>query len=84
MIENAEQGVFNAPVRVRVQFEIAPCRRIERDGFGGIFHRESRQMRNMRFLRLFDVGEQASRGGDAERHALAAESGKIFRAEESA
>ncbi len=47
-IEHAEQGVFGASARMRVEFEIAPRRRVERDRFVRILDRQPGQMRQRR------------------------------------
>ena len=70
-----------AAARMRVEFEIAPRRRVERDRLVRILGGESGQMRQRRFLRLADVAEQGAGRGDRERHIVDAESGQVARVE---
>ena len=82
-VEHAEQGELAVAARMRVEFEVAPGRRIHRDGRVGGFERHAGQVRQRGLLRFLDVAEQGARGGDRKRPALAAEAREIARTEEA-
>src|ERR1700722_7382707 len=81
LIENTEQRMFDAAARVDVQLQIAPCRRVERDRFVRTLDGQAGEMWQGGFLRLLDICEQTSRGGDRQWQVFAAEPREIVRTE---
>ncbi len=67
---------------MHVEFEIAPRRRVECDGFVRAFGCQPRQMRQRGLLRFADIAEQCTGRGDRERQVVDAETRQIARAEE--
>ncbi len=83
LVEYAEQGMFGATAGMGVQLQVASGRRVQRDGFAGVFHGHAGEVRQRAFLGFLDVAEQAAGCRDRQIHAVDAEAAEVAGAEEA-